>query len=151
MRSDPVSLPRFLIFALLVVALAFIQSNPLFIFGVKPNLVLAGLLALAFLAPSFLYYVFLVLIAVVVLRWRPVIWEPAVLATAALGLGCWWIRRWLTARDSLNLLGMSLAATVIFYIIVDPSFAYRAWISVLAEAIYNSAAALILFYIFRKD
>ena len=133
---------------LLVLTAAWIQGANFYIFGVKPNWVLAVFLALAFVA-DFWFYLLMELAALIILRFQPAFsWELGVLALVIFLV--FMAARHLPWKESVNFLVLSCAAPTLFYLLVNPTFLYSHPSVFLLELFYNLLLGLTIFFILEN-
>ena len=150
LATNRIDLGRFFIFVLLVVVFAFLQGEDIIFFKVKPNLVLAALVAFSFLIPDFISYLLLVLIGITVLKFQP----GFSLDTLFLGIITtlhWFLMKFMSGRESVNLLIAVTMVTLVFYLVLQPSFIYQQPIILITEIFYNIAVAFFLRYFFKDE
>ena len=142
--------PKFFILVLLVIAVGLAQSAGfLNILNVKPNALLALLIAASFFVENAGLYLFLVLLADAFLKSHTVL-EPELLIFSGLAVAGYWLGRHLRWWPVLNNLILVAASTVLFYLIAGPGFILASWNIVLGEVIYNMVLGAILFKIFNE-
>ncbi|MEK9186180.1 MAG: hypothetical protein AAB885_01195 [Patescibacteria group bacterium] len=141
---------RILFFGILLVAIAFLQSNNFLIFGVKPNLILVALIVFSFLVTDFASYAVLILLTLVMMRSRPG-WDLSLVSLGLVGIGSWFVKQIMPGRDSLNLAIAIIFSTIIFYGLIDPNFLYSEWLTSVIEAGYNLVAGFILYYTLKRN
>ncbi len=134
--------------ALLFVAALFQGTALLTIAGVKPNIVLVFLVALAFAASNFTIYFFFVLGGIFFLRFSPA-FEVSLLALGAICLFVFIIKERLPWQEFVNCLICIAFATITFYLFLDTSFIGREPLTVLAEVAYNMAIGTAAFSFVR--
>lgn len=137
---------RFIILFLLLLAAAFLQGLPIVIFGLKLNLVLPLLLAAAFLLKDFLSLAILILAAILFLRFQPIFFWPSA-AVGLIALATFAARGYLPWQDLINLPLLLLAATVIFYAMVDWQYLTSSYYLVFLEAVYNTIIGSTVFVV----
>ena len=139
-----------LIAAILIFVLAGLFQNTGFfsIFGIKPNLLLAALVALSFFVKDILVYSSFILAAVILLFFQSGIMAEQ-LVLALIGLAAFPVGRRLPGSPLFNNLLMVGAGTILFYLFVAPSFLISAWPAVIGELVYNLLWGFIFFNIFE--
>lgn len=145
MRGNKLALYLFFI-----VILAVIQGSDFSVFGVKPNLILAVLVALVFLDLSLPAYLFLLTAALFLIRWRPDL-DISLLALFVAAVGSRLARSILPWRDGISLLVLIVGSTAVFYFIADPGFIYYQPAIFIQEVLYNTITAFVLRYGLRND
>ncbi|HEY4475784.1 MAG TPA: hypothetical protein VJB92_03660 [Candidatus Paceibacterota bacterium] len=122
---------------ILVAAAGLIQNtDTLNAFGIKPNLALAVLVALAFFITTLFVYSALVLTAVAFLRFEGG-FELSTLVFAIVAFLVFWLCEKLPGKNFINnILSIGLA-TLVFYLAADPAFFINDTISVIKEGVYN--------------
>lgn len=143
------------IYALLAILVAAtLQSGEMFVvFGVKPNLVLVLLAVFVFFTPRFFPYALLAVFACTVLRFAPGLnWD--VTAFLMVSLFFYYIRDRFFSSGLFGVLVFVFFGTILFYLLLSPSFMYHEGVVVAKELIYNLLLALGLFslttYIYEK-
>ncbi len=147
-KNEPIGFSKVAILAVLVFAFAILQTSGFVVFGIKPNLVLAALVAFAFIAADLVSFTILILAAVIGLRWLTG-WDSAILVLSVVSFAVWLFVHLFPGKEILNLAIAVAAATVIFYLILDPFFILQETAGLAAELVYNlivSWALLCLFY-----
>ena len=121
---------------ILVAAAGLIQNtDTLNAFGIKPNLALAVLVALAFFITTLFVYSALVLTAVAFLRFEGG-FELSTLVFAIVAFLVFWLCEKLPGKNFINnILSIGLA-TLVFYLAADPAFFINDTISVIKEGAY---------------
>src|SRR3989344_419225 len=133
---------------LLVVVAAFLQGANFYIFGVKPNWVLAVFVALAF-AADFWFYLLLDFVALIILRFQPAFsWELGALAIIIFLV--FLAARHSLWKESVNFLVLIFAAPILFYLLVNPTFLYLQPGVFLLELFYNLLLGLTVFFILEN-
>lgn len=105
---------------LLVGLLTFFQVLGFSVFGVKPNLALAVVIASSFFIASFWEGFLLVALAVLILKFSPG-FTPEILVFALIGVGALIFKNYLPWRNFLNNLFLVIAGTFVFYLILSPN------------------------------
>lgn len=133
---------RFLIFGLTAVLLSFIQFLPISIFGVKPNVALAGLIVLFFFSKDVWQNVFLTALAAAVLKFSP---QPAkeILVFLAVALAALLVKEYLPWHQFVSGLFLIISATLLFYLALYPKMVLS--FTFLLEVFYNLFFGAIFF------
>lgn len=129
-------------FMLAAIALAgALQATDLVVIGsAKANLTLAALAAFAFIVPTFAWYAGLLIVAGFFVRFAPGL-DLALLAFVGVCLAIFVASRALVAVPALGAPVLAAAATVVFYLLLDPAFLGAAPVTVFAELFYNALVA----------
>ncbi|MDP3729655.1 MAG: hypothetical protein Q8R26_02820 [bacterium] len=109
------------------------NTDALLIGGIKPNIVLAVVIALGVFVESFAFYVFLVLMGVVLLQTVPG-FEKEIFVLAALLIGTFFIQKFLPWQQIINVIVLIIGATFIFYLV---TYSSGFWPFALFESFYN--------------
>jgi hypothetical protein len=137
---------RLFILILLVGALSFIQVLGFSVFGVKPNLALAVVVAVSFFIVngqwSIIKGFLLVVLAALILKFSPG-FTPEILVFALTGVGALIIKNYLPWRNFLNNLFLVVAGTFIFYLILSPNLILSAIFA--KELFLNIVAGISIF------
>ncbi|MDP3014856.1 MAG: hypothetical protein Q8N28_00305 [bacterium] len=127
---------------LLVGLLTFFQVLGFSVFGVKPNLALAVVVAASFFIASFWEGFLLVVLAVLILKFSPG-FAPEILVFALIGVGALIVKNYLPWRNFLNNLFLVVAGTFIFYLILSPNLILSAIFA--KELFLNLVAGISIF------
>ncbi len=139
-----------MILVLLVIAVGAMQSTGfLNIFGVKPNALLALLVAASFFVENLGLYFFLILLADAFLKTFSIL-EPELIIFSGLALAAVWLGRHLRWRPVFNNLILVGASTILFYLAASPRFLLTDWKIVLGEMVYNLALGALFFKVFDQ-
>ena len=141
---------RFFLLGALFFAVAALQQTPLVAaFGIKPNLVLAFLVALAFVVRRGAAYAVFLLFAVAVLlrQGTPVL---AVLALCLIALATFFCKRIVPWQTRLAAVVCASSATVFFYLITGASFVLAHPGVVGAELVYTGVMSWLGLLLFER-
>lgn len=138
---------KLLIIVPIVVLLSFIQAWGFSIFGIKPNLALAAVIAVSFFAASFWETLFLTSLAAFVLNFVPFLTKE-IMVFFLIGIGAAFVGNRLPWRYFLNNFFLVGAGTMIFYLLLAPNLVISAVF--LKELILNLAIGALIFPIFEK-
>jgi len=142
-------IPTLLMAGLLIFAAALQTQGFTLWFGVTPNLMLAVLTVAALFITNTALYVSTVLIGLLLLAPRPGI-TLEVLVFGAIILSAYYV---LSRRITHALLGVGIvifAATVLFYVIIDPRFLVSHPYTVALEAVYTIGIAILIFELMQR-
>ncbi len=141
---------KFLLALLLVVLAGLIQNTGLFlVFGVKPDLLLAVLVAASFFLESFWAHLLLLALSVLLLRFESG-FRPELLVFAFLAASVFLVSRRLPWRRSVSNFILIVAGVVIFYALADTAYLFNNIISVAAEIIYTGVFGVLFYDLFRQ-
>ena len=136
---------KFLLVLLIILLAGLLQNTDfLTVAGVKPNLLLAVLIAASFFIEEAAIYILLVLISAILLKFNAGL-EPESVAFALVALAGGLIGKrlsWLPIFNNLALVG---AGTIIFYVLTAPAYFVSNFTGFGIELIYNLALSIILF------
>ena len=141
------SLDRFgkgMVVLVLIILAVSLQGQEIFIwFGVKPNLILAVLIASA-LVLDFSWYLTLLVIGSLGIEFYPGIGRLTVSMLIA-GALIFWLRKRFLAGGAVALLILSIIGTSAVYLILNPSFIFEHFSIFIIEAIYNLIVSVLVF------
>jgi hypothetical protein len=113
-------------------------------FGVKPNLILVLFAVFSFFIPRFFPYVLLVVLGGALLRFSSGFsWDIA--ALTIVGLLFYYVRDRFLSSGLIGSLVFIFLGTVLFYLLLAPSFVYHEGVVVVKELFYNGLLGIILF------
>lgn len=138
---------RLLIIVPIVILLSFIQAFGFSIFGIKPNLALAAIVAASFFAVSFWEALFLTGLAAFVLNFAPSLTKE-ISVFFLIGAGAAFIGKRLPWRYFWGNLFLIGVGTLIFYFLLEPNMI--AFLVFPQELFLNLAAGALIFLIFEK-
>ncbi|MEK7192355.1 MAG: hypothetical protein AAB646_02485 [Patescibacteria group bacterium] len=131
-------------FTIIVLAGILQNSNFLNVLGIKPNLLLVALISLSFVINFFTNYLVFLLIGLFFLRFTMAP-ELEIFVFTVLSLAAFFLAKrlpWLWAANSIALI---FSSTLIFYLLLKPSFIYNHFSVFIGEAIYNSLLGILVF------
>ena len=132
------------------ILLGLLQHLPILnIFGVKPNLLFAFLLAVCFFEINFLFYLILVLISYLLLRLNFNIDIPTLVLSVLLILG-YWLAKIFPWQQIFNLIFLIILLNIVFYLIVSFQFVIDNSSLLIGEILYNLVLGSI-FYSLGKN
>ncbi len=131
---------------LLVGLLTFFQVLGFSVFGVKPNLALAVVIAASFFIASFWEGFLLVALAALILKFSPG-FTPEILVFVLIGVSALIVKNYLPWRNFLNNLFLVVAGTFIFYLILSPNLILSA---IFAKELFLNLIAGISIFAFLK-
>ncbi len=141
---------KFLLAIALVVFAGLIQNTGLFlIFGIRPNLLLALLVACSFFMESFAAYLGVLLGAIFFLRFESG-FRPELLIFAVLAVSVFLVGRLLPWRQSVNNLVLTVIFVVLFYALADISYLWTGALAVAGEIVYTSIFGILFYDLFRQ-
>jgi hypothetical protein len=133
-------------FLALILVIAWLQSNPTFaIYGVKPNLVMAFLGALAVFTSQFFFFIIIIILANLVLQNLFFFSWESIVFILLLALGFFLVRR-LPWRTLINITALIILITLGLYLVIEPMFVFNNPRIVFLELIFNILFAS-LFYL----
>lgn len=138
---------KFFILILLVSLLTLFQVLGFSVFGVKPNLALATVIAAAFFISDIWEGVLLTAIAALILKFSPG-FNNEILIFFLIAVVAIIIKKYLPWRSIINLFFLIIAATLLFYVFSAPELIIS--VLFLKEIIYNTAIALLIFIALNK-
>lgn len=115
-------------------------------FGVSTNIILALLFTLSFYLDSFRQYLLLVLLGALSIRFYS-FFSYQTVVLLAITLSFFWLRTTRFEPKPAFLIGFVIVGTMIFYILLDPTFFWYEFSRVFLEALYNSIFAFLMFYV----
>jgi len=133
---------RTLLFILLVGALSFLQAFGFSVFGVKPNLALAVLIAISFFIANLWEGFLLVLLAALILKFAPG-FEKGILTFSLIAAAGLIVKKYLPWRYFLSNLILIGIGTFIFYLFLNPNLIIS--VIFLKEIVLNLVAGIIIF------
>ena len=133
---------KFFTLILLVGLLTFFQVLGFSVFGVKPNLALAVVIAASFFIASFWEGFLLVALAALILKFSPG-FTAEILVFALIGVGALIVKNYFPWRNFLNNLFLVVAGTFIFYLILSPDLILSAIFA--KELFLNLVAGISIF------
>ena len=139
---------KFVLVFLLVILFGLLQStNLVMIAGVKPNLLLVLLIALAFFVEDIWTYGFFILLAGGLLKTQGFFTPDLVVFTVLVMASAWAANTWhaLPAANNLILAG---AATALFYLLTGPLYIVSNFSAFGIELVCNLVLAFILYQVF---
>ncbi len=135
--------------AALIVLLGAIQNtNWLMVGGTKPDLLLAGMIALAFFTEHIWQYGFFILLAGAMLKTQGFFAPELVVFTLLLILAAWIAAVWRAKPVFMNLL-LTGGATIAFYLFTGPSYIFSYPGPLALELGYNLILGAMIFKIFE--
>jgi len=137
---------KFFTLILLVGLLTFFQVLGFSVFGVKPNLALAVVIAASFFIASFWEGFLLVVLAALILKFSPG-FAMEILVFALIGVGAIIIKNYLPWRNFLNNLFLVVAGAFIFYLILSPNLILSAIFA--KELFLNAVAGISIFALLK--
>lgn len=141
---------RFLLVSLLILSSGLVQNTGLFsIFGIKPNLLLAVLIAGSFFIDSLPVFWVLLLESVIFLRFESG-FQLELLVWVALLCAAYFAERAFPWRRSVNNLVLIATVTALFYLITDIDYLVGVPLAVLGEVFYTSIFGVLFYDIFRQ-
>ena len=125
------------------------NTGVLMVRGVKPNLPLVLLVALAFFTSELGHFVLAILLTLLPLE---LLLDPAtiIIAVIIIALGAFLIHNRLPGKPLVNLVLMIGIGTFLFYLIVDPAFLGSDLKTVLVETVYNALGGLLAFALWAR-
>lgn len=138
---------KLLIIVPVVILLSFIQSWGFSIFGIKPNLALAAVIAASFFVVDFWQALFLTGLAAFVLNFVPSLTKE-ILVFFLVGAGAAFVGNRLPWRYFWGNLFLVAIGTLIFYLFLAPNLAVS--FVFLKELFLNLAVGALIFLIFEK-
>lgn len=137
---------RFLVSFFLILSAALIQStNWLDFLKIKPNLVLAILLALSFFVENFWKYLTLSFLGIAVLKFMPAI-DKESLYLVILFLLVFFLNKYFIPKKTFNVLFLISFATLAFYLFSDINFILLNPPLLILELIYNNLVGLGVYF-----
>jgi hypothetical protein len=148
--TTSVSAPRLIIVLGILVSAVFLQgSSQLSWFGIRPNISLSILTALAFMFSDFFVYAALVFITAAFVGPAPGFsFEELIFVLVLCAL--FFVRDRLSIRPLFAAVLLVVCGTFIFYLVVDPGFIAADFIAVLIEMFYNTLITLIFYMVFKR-
>ncbi len=141
---------KFVLALTLIVVSGLIQNTGFFLaFGIKPNLLLAVLVAASFFMESFAAYLGLLAGALFFLRFESG-FRPELLAFAVLAVSVFLVNRLLPWRQSVNNLVLAALFVILFYALADISYLWTNLAAVVGEIIYTSIFSILFYDLFRQ-
>lgn len=141
---------RFILAVGLLLLAGLIQNTGFFsVFGIKPNLMLAVLVAASFFAESFLIFLFLVAESLLFLRFGSGFQLELLVWTFLMSV-VYFVGRVLPWRRSVNNLVLISVVTILFYLIVEFSYLAVAPLAVLGEIFYTSIFGFLIYDLFKQ-
>ncbi|MDD5547515.1 MAG: hypothetical protein PHN74_01250 [Candidatus Pacebacteria bacterium] len=143
------------VLAVALVLIAAILQNTYLVefYGIKPNFVLAVLLALVVFVDNFWNYLILSFLGVIILKFNPAINKESLLMLF-LPILAFYSKKIMIRRSLLNIVLLIGVFTLIFYLVADASFIVKTPFLFILETIYNifigSAVYLIADFIYEK-
>ena len=125
------------------------NTNILNVYGIKPNITLAVLIAASFFLADFLVYLAAVLFVIVILIFQGS-FQAEQLILGLLAIAAFFAEKQLHWRPILGNLVLIGAGTVIFYLLSSPAFLIGNPALVLGELAYNLFLGIIFFKIFES-
>ena len=123
MRVRWASAPTFVLAAVAVFLAGVLQNTGVFsVAGVRPNFILAAVIASAFFVREWVPYLVLLLMAGVLLRFAPG-FDAGAIAVVGFGAAAFFAQPWLPGRPVVASTMVIAVATAAVYAIVDPAFA----------------------------
>lgn len=136
---------KLIILFLLVAALGILQNTDILnVYGVKPNLILAFLIATSFFLDSIPLFLLLVIVSAVFLRFSGG-WEWELLVLAVLVVFAAWTGRIIAWRPVFSVAFLIGIGTMLFYLAVGRQFLLAAWPTVLGEMGYNAILGVLVY------
>ncbi len=147
MASD---FPKKIILITAVIILGLLQHLDIFnIFGVKPNLIFAFLLAVCFFEVGFLFYLILVGMAYLLLRLN-FYFDLSVSALCLLLIFGYGLAKIFPWQQIVNLMFLLIMLNVAFYLTLSPQFLINNTSLLMGEILYNLVLGSIFYSSFRK-
>lgn len=144
------SFGKFALVFLALVLLGLLQSTALLaIGGVKPNILLMFLIALAFFVEDLWQYIFFILVAGALLKTQG-FFTPELLVFTVLALLAAWVAATWHAQPVINNIILAAAATLLFYLGTSPSYFVLHPGQLGIELVYNVVVSALLFNIFNQ-
>ncbi|MDO8466902.1 MAG: hypothetical protein Q7S83_02050 [bacterium] len=141
---------RTILAATLVPLAGLLQNTGLFsVLGIKPNLLLAVLVAASFFVTSFPVFIFLVVESILFLRFESGFQLDLLIWVFLLAI-FYFIGRVLPWRQSVNNLALAASAIIIFYLIADFGYLIGAPLAVGMEIFYTSIFSLLFYDLLRQ-
>lgn len=132
----------------LLLAVAWLQGANFYIFGVKPNWILAVFVALVFVIIDFWFFAMLVFLTSAALRFQPDFsWELTSLVLIALTV--FFLVRRLPWKESVNFFILMVFGSAVFYLLINPAIFYVRPGVFLLELVYNLILGFILLLVFE--
>ena len=133
---------KFFTLILLVGLLIFFQVLGFSVFGVKPNLALATIIAISFFVANIWEGFLLVTLVALILKFTPG-FAKEILVFTLLGIGAIFIKNYLPWQNFLSNLFLIAVATFIFYLSLTPKFILSAIFA--KELFLNIIAGILVF------
>lgn len=141
---------RIILAVLLVVAAGLLQNTGLFsVWGVKPNLLLAVMIAVSLFIDSFPWYLLLVVLSVILSRFEAG-FRPELLVFSFLLIAAYGVRRLLPWRPSVANCFLVAVSVILFYLLADAPYLFGAPLVVVWEIIYSTLFCVLVYDIFRQ-
>lgn len=142
---------RKIIFAiLLIVAAGLFQNTGIFsVWGIKPDLLLAVMVAVSLFIDSFAWYLFLVVLSVISVRFQSG-FQPELLVFSFLLISVYGARRLLPWRPSVTNCFLVACGTILFYLLADASYLLGFPLAVAGEIIYTALFSILVYDFFRS-
>lgn len=141
---------RFILATSLIVILGLLQNTDLLmIAGVKPNLLLAALIAIAFFVEDVWLFSFFILLSDILLKVRGFLVPEILVFTLLAMTAAWAAARWHT-QPILNNAFLIAIFTVLFYVLTSPSYLVAHFGLLVIELIYNLVIGVIVFNLFNQ-
>ena len=142
--------PRFFLVLASIVLLGLLQSTSLLaVGGVKPNVLLMFLIALAFFVSDIWQYSFFILVAGVLLKTQGS-FAPELLVFTVLALLAAWVAGTWHTLPVLNNIVLAGVATILFHLAVGLSYLVSHPGQLGIELVYNLVISALLFQIFNQ-
>lgn len=150
MRKSGAYWRRMTIMFLVVGLAALFQVSPVFeLDGLRPNLVLAALVAFSFFLRESVAYLTAVFLALIVLRFRPEA-ELTALAMTLVAIAAFFAHNLIPGKPFINNIIIVALGTPLFYLIAESSFLLSGTITVLQEMVYNVFMGAVFFLIAHR-
>ncbi len=131
----------------LVILFALLQNtNLLSLSGIKINLALILILALAFMVRNWIEYLCLIIIASILLK-AEAGWDWSIIIFTLVTLVIYFLKKFLPWQILLNYLFLVFLSTLIFYLLLDWHFIQNNFIIFSKELVYNMTFGLLLYLI----
>lgn len=142
---------RKLISAILLVVMAGLLQNTGFfsLWGIKPDLLLAVMVAVSLFIDSFSWYLFLVVLSAILVRFQSG-FQPELLVFVFLLISIYGARRLLPWRPSVANCFLIACATILFYMLADASYLFGFPLAVAGEIIYTTLPCILVYDFFRR-
>ncbi len=141
---------QWIIILVACIALALIQSTDFVnVFGVKPDLLLVGLIVAIAFVPTFIHYCALVILGVLSLRFSLTFGKEFPIV-GVIALVAFFISERLPGKAWINMILLIVIGTVAWYFLVDSSFIPEHPGIVFQEIAYNSIVGMALFWIAKR-